>query len=393
MSSIDNLVARMCPDGVEYKPLGEVGEFIRGNGLQKKDFVDEGVGCIHYGQIYTHYGTSASATKSFVTPEAAMRLRKAQPGDLVVTTTSENVADVGKAVAWLGDEAIAVGGHSCVYSHTLDPLYAAYFFQSDTFHRQKLRFVKGTKVKELAGHELARITMPVPPLDIQRRIAAVLSELERLAADLEAELAAEMEARRSQYLYYRDALLTFGQETVRWTTLTEVAQLGTGSRNSNEAQPAGAYPFFVRSQEVRYLDSFEFDETAIVTSGDGVGVGKVFHFVEGKYALHQRAYRIRITSSELIPKFVFHYMRATFREYMQMTAVHSSVTSVRMPMLKNFPVPVPPLREQQRIASVLDSLDALVDDLSVSLPAEQHARRQQYQYFRDRLLTFEPVAA
>ncbi len=78
--------------------MGEIGTFIRGNGLQKKDFTESGVGCIHYGQIYTHYGTFATKTKSFVSPEFAKKLRKAHYGDLIIATTSENVEDVGKAV-------------------------------------------------------------------------------------------------------------------------------------------------------------------------------------------------------------------------------------------------------------------------------------------------------
>lgn len=195
MSRIDDLIAQHCPNGVEIKPLGQVSQFIRGNGLQKKDFVGEGVGCIHYGQIYTHYGTSATETKSFVSPELAASLRSAEPGDLVVTTTSENIEDVGKAVAWLGEGPIAIGGHSCSFAHTLDPLYAAYYFQTDEFHRQKRRFVKGTKVKELSTHDLARIEIPVPPIAIQREIISILTKMEALEA--------ELEARRRQYAHYR----------------------------------------------------------------------------------------------------------------------------------------------------------------------------------------------
>ena len=79
MSRIDELIAEYCPNGVELKTLGEVGEFVRGNGLQKKDFVDAGFPCIHYGQIYTYYGTSTTTTKSFVTPELAARLNPDPP--------------------------------------------------------------------------------------------------------------------------------------------------------------------------------------------------------------------------------------------------------------------------------------------------------------------------
>jgi type I restriction enzyme S subunit len=172
-----------------------------------------------------------------------------------------------------------------------------------------------------------------------------------------------------------------------------MAEIGTGSSNTNEGLEQGLYPFFVRSQEVRYKDSYEFDETAIITSGDGVGVGKVFHFVDGKYALHQRAYRIKITDEKLDAKFFFYYMRNTFANYMKKTAVHSSVTSVRKPMLEKYPVPIPPLDQQKRAVSILDKFDKLIGDISEGLPAEIKARRQQYEYYRDKLLTFEAVAA
>lgn len=84
---------------IAWKTMGEIGKFIRGNGLQKKDFTDSGVGCIHYGQIYTHYGTFATETKSFVNSKLAERLLRVRPGDIILACTSENVEDVGKAVA------------------------------------------------------------------------------------------------------------------------------------------------------------------------------------------------------------------------------------------------------------------------------------------------------
>ena len=173
--------------------------------------------------------------------------------------------------------------------------------------------------------------------------------------------------------------------------LGEIADIGTGSSNTNEELIQGLYPFFVRSQEVRWKNSYEFDETAIITSGDGVGVGKVFHFVEGKYALHQRAYRIHITDDAVFPKYFFHYMKTNFLAHITKNAVHSSVTSIRRPMLEKFIVPVPSMKKQKRIVSILDKFDSLVNDLTSGLPAEIKARRQQYEYYRDKLLTFSSL--
>lgn len=175
--------------------------------------------------------------------------------------------------------------------------------------------------------------------------------------------------------------------------LRELAAIGTGSMNTNEAIVDGKYPFFVRSQKPLATNTALFDETAIITAGDGVGVGKVFHFVEGKYGLHQRAYRIVTSSNVVIPKYLFHYIRYAFRKYIENTAVHASVTSLRKPMFEKFPVPVPPLEEQERIVNILDKFEALVNDLTSGLPAEIEARRQQYEYYRDQLLDFPELKA
>ena len=208
MSRIDSLIAEHCPNGVKFKTLGEVGEFIRGNGLQKSDLKETGVGAIHYGQIHTHYGIWATETKSFVDEPLASRLRKARPGDLVIATTSEDDEAVAKAVAWVGSTDVAVSGDAYIYRHTLEPKYAAYFFQSERFQDQKKRYITGAKVRRISGESLAKIRAPVPPLAIQREIVRILDTFSKLEAELEAEL----EARRRQYKYYRDALLCFAEQ-------------------------------------------------------------------------------------------------------------------------------------------------------------------------------------
>ncbi len=385
MNKIEKLIAGLCPDGVEFKALGEIGTLIRGSGLQKKDFVEDGIGCIHYGQIYTYYGTYANKTKSFVPAELAKKLKKAKKGDVLISGVSENIVDVCKPLGWLGDE-VCISGDMFAFRHNQNTKFITYLLQTTNFEKYKERFAHGAKVIRVKQDKILDYEIPNPPLPIQEEIVKILDTF----TTLEAELEAELEARKKQYEYYRDELLTFGDEVER-ESLGKVAEIGTGSSNTNEVIEDGRYPFFVRSPIVRYKNSFEFDETAIITSGDGVGVGKIFHFVDGKYALHQRAYRIHIVDRRIKPKFFFYYMSNNFEKYILGSAVNSSVTSVRKPMLNRYPVPILSLAEQERIVAILDKFDALVNDISVGLPAELNARRKQYEYYRDKLLTFKPL--
>lgn len=184
---------------------------IRGNGLQKKDFTETGVGAIHYGQIYTYYGTFADKTKSFVSPELAKKLRKAEKGDLVIATTSENEEDVCKAVAWLGDEPVAVSGDAYIFKHNQNPKYISYFFQTRMFADQKKKYTTGTKVIRVSGENMAKIKIQLPSMEEQERIVSILDKFDALVSDISVGLPAELSARRSQYEYYRGKLLTFNE--------------------------------------------------------------------------------------------------------------------------------------------------------------------------------------
>lgn len=194
---------------VKIMTLGEIGTFVRGSGLQKKDFTPTGVGCIHYGQIYTYYGTYAKKAKSFVSQEFALKARKAKHGDLIIATTSENDEDVCKAVAWLGDEDIAVSSDACFYAHTMNPKYIAYYFQTELFQSQKRKFITGTKVRRVNAKDLAKIKIPLPPLSVQREIVEILDKFDTLCNSISEGLPKEIELRRKQYEYYRNQLLTF----------------------------------------------------------------------------------------------------------------------------------------------------------------------------------------
>ena len=389
---------------VEWKPMGEIGELVRGNGLPKSDFTESGVPAIHYGQIYTYYGLETESTISFVSAETAEKLKKVYTGDVIVTNTSENIEDVGKSLVYFGLEPAVTGGHATIFrpGELILGKFFVYYTQSIFFAKAKRKLAKGTKVIDVSAKDLSKIPIPIPcpdnpekSLKIQSEIVRILDTFTELTTELKTELKTELAARKKQYTYYRDQLLSFEEGEVEWKPLGELAFIGTGSRNTNEAVVNGKFPFFVRSQIPRKIDSFEFDETAIITAGDGVGVGKVFHHITGKYGLHQRAYRIVADENRINSRYLFHFFVSNFARYVEKTSVHASVTSLRKPMFEKYPIPIPfpqnfekSLEEQKRIVSILDKFETLIFSISEGLPREIDLRQKQYEYYRDLLLSF-----
>ena len=189
--------------------LGDIGSIVRGNGLQKRDFTEDGVGCIHYGQIYTKYGMVAEKTISFVEESLADKLRKVEKGDIIFAVTSENIEDLCKCVAWLGEEEIVTGGHTAILKHNQNSKFLAYYFQTEGFHSQKRKLATGTKVIDITATKLEEILIPLPPLEEQQRIVNILDRFDKLCNDISEGLPAEIEARQKQYEYFREKLLTF----------------------------------------------------------------------------------------------------------------------------------------------------------------------------------------
>ena len=182
--------------------MSELGVVIRGNGLPKSDFTETGVPAIHYGQIYTYYGTYTKNTLSFVSVETAKKLRKVNYGDVVITNTSENIEDVGKAVT---------GGHATIFKPSKDITgkFFTYFTQTEHFAIQKRKYAKGTKVIDVSANDMAKILIPVPSPEEQERIVAILDKFDTITTSISEGLPKEIELRKKQYEYYRDLLLTF----------------------------------------------------------------------------------------------------------------------------------------------------------------------------------------
>lgn len=403
MSRIDDLIQELCPDGVEHKTLGGAGKFIRGSGLQKADLREEGVPAVHYGQIHTFYGVYATETKSFTDPVIAAKLRHAQPGDLLIATTSEDDDAVAKATAWLGDSDVVLSGDAYIYRHELDPKYMAYFFQSSSFQDQKRRFISGTKVRRVSGASLEKIRIPVPPLEVQREIVRVLDKFTQLEAELEAEL----EARRAQYDYYAGELLTI-DEGVRRVRIGDVATIVRG------ASPRPIQKFITSDPEgVPWIKIGDVpaDGKYITSTAQRVtieGAAKSRRVLPGDFVLsnsmsfgrpyvsqiegciHDGWLAISAFENSFERDYLYYLLRSTpVQEEFARRAGAGTVKNLNADIVRSVVIPVPPRAEQKRVIDLLDHFDALVNDIRIGLPAELAARRKQYEYYRDRLLTFK----
>ena len=200
------------------RPLGELGELIRGNGMPKSDFTDAGVPAIHYGQLYTFYKLATETTISFVSPETAASLKKVNTGDVIITNTSENFEDVGTPLVYLGKKQAVTGGHATIFrpNNLILNKYFAYFTQTPAFEKTKRQYAKGAKVIDVSARDLAKIPVPIPFADNpakslaeQARIIAILDRFDTLTTSITEGLPREIELRRQQYTYYRDLFLNF----------------------------------------------------------------------------------------------------------------------------------------------------------------------------------------
>ncbi|TCF11830.1 type I restriction-modification system specificity determinant [Bifidobacterium longum subsp. longum] len=386
MSRIDDLIAEYCPDGVKHQTLGEIGEFIRGNGIQQRDFQDSGFGCIHYGQIYTYYGLFADHTKSFIDPNLAEKRKKAYKGDLVIATTSENEEDVCKACAWLGEEPIAISGDAYIFRHHQNPKYISYCFQSELFQSQKKKYITGTKVLRVNGDAMAKIHVPVPPLPVQEEIVRILDSF----SSLEAELEAELEARRKQYTHYRDELLKF--ERVLIASLGELCKISVGRKNGTAGE-FGEYPYVNAGTSMSgFVNEWSEEGDCVTTPSRGQGGMGFVAYQASRFWCGPLCYVMRSKHSDVMIKYVYYYLCSHKADILGL--VHEGGTpAINKSELAGLRILVPPFEEQQRIVSILDRFDKLTNDLSSGLPAEIEARHKQYEYYRDRLLSFDELAA
>lgn len=385
MSRIDELIAEYCSAGVVHKTIGEVAEYSR----TRVDAVDlDETNFVGVDNLAADKGGRVDATYLPNTD----RLTAYGPGDVLLG----NIRPYLKKV-WLATNSGGCSGDvltlriNPAHKELLDSEFLYYLLSSDGFFVYSMQHAKGAKMPRGSKTAILSYRIPVPPLEVQREIVRILDTFSKMQAELQAEL----EARKLQYEHYRSQLfLTSGNATF-WPLgqLCETISAGgdrpknfvKGQLVSTEEMP---YPIFSNgtgeSAVYGFTDSFRITKAAVTVSARGT-IGA--HAIRDAYFTPIVRLIVLIPNTERVNIRYLNYA-------LDVTEIgHSggSIPQLTVPNVKKIEIPVPPMVEQVRIADVLDKFDALVSDLSVGLPAELAARRLQYEYYRDKLLTFKEL--
>ncbi|MFV0402207.1 MAG: restriction endonuclease subunit S [Oscillospiraceae bacterium] len=405
MTRLDQLISELCPDGVEHITLGDIAtDMYRGTGIKRDQVTESGTPCVRYGEIYTTYGVWFDTCVSH-TDEAILTGKKYfEHGDILFAITGERVEEIAKSCVYIGNEKCLAGGDVVVMKHDQDPKYMAYALATTDSQMQKSKGKVKSKVVHSSIPALQAITIPLPLLPIQQEIARILDTFTALEAELEAEL----EKRKTQYEYYRDELM-IGSES--WESKKIIDLLCQPISDGPHITPtfvSSGIPFIsvdsiwngqIHFENKRGYITEEFDvecckkykpqkhDVYMVKSGSTTG--KVAYVdTDERFNIWSPLAAMRV-NKETSPRFLFHLLQTKkVQEQVKTRASHGSQPNLGMRALEQFDVKIPPLPEQERIAAILDRFDALVNDITQGLPAEIAARRKQYEYYRDKLLTF-----
>ncbi len=371
----DGTVGQLIEDGIIEKPLdGNHGNIHPKSG----DFVDYGIPFVMANNVQG--GQVDLVNCSFIRKKQADSLRKgfSRSGDVLLThkATIGNTAIVGQIPFPYVMLTPQVTYYRVADKNRLSNLYLRHFFDSTGF-QSVLKALAGGGTRAYIGIK-AQHQLPVvlPPTEAeQRAIAGALSDVDALIGALDQLIVKKRDLKQAamqQLLTGRQRLPGFAPANPRFqqTDIGEIpedweverirplAAITTGSRNTQDRIEDGAYPFFVRSSTVERINSYSFDGEAVLTAGDGVGTGKVFHYINGKFDIHQRVYKISDFSPRLVGRFFFLVFSTRFYDRIMSMTAKSSVDSVRMEMIAGMVIPLPSPAEQTAIAEVLSDMDA-----------------------------------
>lgn len=395
MSKIEELIQQYCPDGVEWKPIEEISIPLKGMGGVSNKWADSG-NCqfIDYKNAYNHIKIDVTLLP-YATVKNPEKQTVLQKGDILFTSASETPDECAISSVIEDDiqEGIFLDDHlfgirlTDKYKPLISVGFLKHFFRTSDFRQSILMAVRGVTRHYISKPDFMKLSIPIPPLAVQEEIVRILDKFSLLTAELEAEL----ELRRKQYDFYRNQLLSFDSDSVQWKKLGEVCEISIGEFvHKNLQKEEGIFPVYNGGQSYTgFYDKCNQKGNQIIMSARGANAGFVNRiFVD--YWAGNSCYSIK--ACNLVNwNFLYYYLKKEEKTFID-SQQRGSIPAVSKTQLQNFSVPIPPLPEQQRIVDILDRFDALVNDLSAGLPAEIEARRKQYEYYRDTLLTFKRKA-
>jgi type I restriction enzyme S subunit len=377
MSKLDELISELCPDGVEYASIGSLIKRIRERGkddisVQQVYVVSNSLGIVR-AEDYRDNTIHSEDTSNYTIIRKNM---------FAYNPSRLNIG----SIAMLKEEEPGL----------VSPMYVVFSIDETQIVKEYFEYVlKSPYVMNKINsykEEGARfrfnfdrwdwIRIPLPPLAVQQEIVRILDNF----TELTVELTAELTARRKQYEYYRDLLLTFGDE-VEWKTLGEVCEKIASGKNKSR-NDSGEFPVYGSTGIIAYSDSYAYNEELLLVARVGANAGFV-HKAKGQYDVSDNTLIVKPKKSYNLSFAYYQLLNMKLNNL----AVGGGQPLITAGKLKQVKIPVPPLDEQERIAAILNRFDALCNDLTSGIPAEIEARQKQYEYYRDKLLSFKEVTA
>lgn len=380
-----------CPDRVEFKELQEIA-IISGAGVDKKVIKQEKpILLLNYMDVYRNkYIDKLTPTMEVTASDSKIKQCNILKGDIFFTPSSEVLNDIGNSALVVEDMEGVVYSYHIMRLRLKDPnfifsMFINYIFQSSFLQNQINKNAKGITRYGLTKSQWEKIIIPIPPLPVQQEIVNILDKF----TQLEEELNAELEARRKQYDFYLNQLMGFEDSEVEWKTLGEVAELKAGKSisaiNISDIKDEEFKFKCIGGNGIRgYVkESSNFGDFPII-GRQGALCGNLF-YATGKFYATEHA--VVVKSNGLHNQRFLYYLLNYMNLNQYSTGGAQPGLAVRT--LNKILIPIPPLSEQERIVSILDKFDALVNDATIGIQAEIDARRKQYEYYRNKLLTFK----
>ena len=381
-TKVEQLIQQYCPDGVEYKKLGELCLKVCSGGTPSRGNSDYFTGDIPWLRTQEVdwkdiYDTEIKITEDAVKNSSA----KLIPENCVI------IAMYGATAGKVGINKIPLTTNQACCNLQINPQKAlykyVYYWVCNEY--EKLKSLGQGSQNNINAQIIKEYPIPVPPLPVQEEIVRILDTL----TELQAELQAELQKRLQQYDYYRDNLLSFeGRTDVEWKKLGEITTILRGKRLI-KSQLSNDKPYAVYHGGLEPLGYYESanrtaNTTMIINVGASAGtIGyskEDFWSSDGCYCVEH---------SKLFDDRYIYYALQTKEQQLKSKVRVAGIPTLDKPVVEDLLVPIPPLTEQQRIVNILDRFDALTTDITAGLPAEIEARRKQYEYYRDKLLTFK----